>query len=91
MPHEVQLAYAIGVAEPVSIYVDCFGTEKISQDKISELVREIFPTKPHDIVEQLGLKSPIYRQTAQNGHFGNPVFPWEKTDKAEELKTKSGL
>ena len=88
---EVQLAYAIGVAEPVSVYVDCFGTEKIETEKISELIREVFPIKPQDIVEQLGLKTPIYRQTAQNGHFGNPDFPWEKTDKVEILKQKAGL
>ncbi len=88
---EVQLAYAIGIAEPVSIYVDCFGTEKIDQGKISELVRKNFPTKPHDILEQLDLRKPIYRATAQNGHFGNPDFSWEKTDKAELLKKEAGL
>jgi S-adenosylmethionine synthetase len=88
---EVQLAYAIGVAEPVSIYVDCFETEKIPSEKISEIVKEVFPTKPADIIKHLGLKNPIYRKTAQNGHFGNPDFPWEKTDKVEILKNKAGI
>ncbi len=85
---EVQLAYAIGVAEPVSILVDTFGTGKVSEQKISDAVRKIFPTKPHDIVEKLKLRRPIYRKTAAYGHFGrnDPDFTWEKTDKVEELK-----
>lgn len=88
---EVQLAYAIGIAEPVSIYIDCFGTEKIPTEKISELVKKHFPTKPHDILDCLKLKNPIYRATAQNGHFGKESFAWEKTDKAELLKKEAGL
>ena len=88
---EVQLAYAIGVAEPVSIYVDCFDTEKIPTEKIAELVRKHFPTKPADLIKQLDLRKPIFRKTAQNGHFGNPDFPWEKTDKADLLKKEAGI
>ena len=85
---EVQLAYAIGVAEPVSVLVDTFGTGKISESKISELVRKHFPLKPRDIIEQLKLKRPIYQKTAAYGHFGrnDPDFSWEKTDKVEVLK-----
>ena len=88
---EVQLAYAIGVAEPVSIYVDCFGTEVIPTDKISSLIKKHFPTKPNDILDQLGLRKPIYRATAENGHFGKSEFPWEKTDKAAVLKKEADL
>lgn len=90
---EVQLAYAIGVAEPVSINVDTFGTGKISEDKISELARKHFPIKPLDILEKLQLRRPIYYKTAAYGHFGrdDPDFTWEKTDKAEVLKQEAGL
>ena len=88
---EVQLAYAIGVAEPVSVFVDCFGTEKISKEKISELVRKHFPLKPAQIISAFGLKSPIYLKTAAYGHFGRPEFPWEKTDKAEILRKETGI
>ncbi|MEA3430481.1 MAG: methionine adenosyltransferase [Nanoarchaeota archaeon] len=90
---EVQLAYAIGVAEPVSINVDTFGTGKIPEDKISELVRKHFPTKPADILEQLNLRRPIYYKTAAYGHFGrnDPDFTWEKTDKVDVLKQDAGL
>ncbi|MBI4141081.1 methionine adenosyltransferase [Candidatus Woesearchaeota archaeon] len=85
---EVQIAYAIGIAEPVSVLVDTFGTGKISEAKISELVRKHFPLKPRDIIEQLKLKRPIYQKTAAYGHFGrnDPDFSWEKTDKVEVLK-----
>ncbi len=90
---EVQLAYAIGVAEPVSILVDTFGTGKISEDKISDLVKKNFPVKPRDILEQLKLKRPIYQKTAAYGHFGreDPDFCWEKTDKVDLLKKEAGL
>jgi len=90
---EIQLAYAIGVAEPVSINVDCFGTEKIKLQKISELVRDYFPLTPHEIITHLDLKRPIYKQTASYGHFGrnNPDFTWEKTDKASILCKEAGL
>ncbi len=89
---EVQLAYAIGVAEPVSILTYCFGTNRIPEDKISELVRKHFPVKPADIITMLQLRRPIYRKTAAFGHFGRnePEFTWEKTDKAELLKKEAG-
>lgn len=85
---EVQLSYAIGVAEPTGINVDCFGTNKIPEEKISELIRKHFPVKPADIIKQLNLRRPIYKKTAAYGHFGrnDPDFTWEKTDKVEELK-----
>ncbi|MBI4019302.1 MAG: methionine adenosyltransferase [Candidatus Aenigmarchaeota archaeon] len=88
---EIQIAYAIGVAEPVSVFVDCFGTEKISKEKISELVRKHFPLKPAQIISSFGLKTPIYLKTAAYGHFGRPEFPWEKTDKAEILRKETGI
>lgn len=85
---EVQIAYAIGIAEPVSVMVDTFGTEKIAPEKIIELIRENFKMKPADIIKTLNLLRPIYRKTAANGHFGRnePEFTWEKTDKAEILR-----
>ena len=90
---EVQLAYAIGVAEPVSLYVNTFGTNKIPEEKIIELVRENFDMKPSGIISQLDLKRPIYKKTAAYGHFGRnePEFSWEKTDKADALKQAAGL
>ncbi|MBI5148896.1 methionine adenosyltransferase [Candidatus Pacearchaeota archaeon] len=90
---EIQVAYAIGVAEPVSINIDCFGTNKVSIEKITELVRKHFPLKPADILHQLNLRRPIYLKTAAYGHFGrnDPDFTWEKTDKAEILKKEAGI
>jgi S-adenosylmethionine synthetase len=90
---EVQLAYAIGVADPVSVSVDTFDTGKIDQNKISELVRENFQLTPRGIIESLDLRRPIYRKTASYGHFGRnePEFSWEKTDKAAKLKEQAGL
>jgi S-adenosylmethionine synthetase len=90
---EIQLAYAIGVADPVSVSVDTFDTGKIDQDKISELIRENFQLTPRGIIESLDLRRPIYRKTASYGHFGRnePEFSWEKTDKAEKLKSQAGL
>ena len=90
---EVQLAYAIGVADPVSINVNTFGTHTISEQQISNLVREHFPLKPRGIIEHLQLKKPIFRQTAAYGHFGreNLGFRWENTDKADLLRTAAGL
>ena len=86
---EIQLAYAIGVPDPVSVSVDTFGAGKVDQDKISELVRENFQLTPRGIIESLDLRKPIYRKTASYGHFGRsePEFTWERTDKAEKLKT----
>ncbi len=85
---EVQLAYAIGVADPVSIMVDTFGSGKIGEKKLSELIREHFPLTPKGIIAHLDLRKPIYKKTAAYGHFGRnePTFSWEKTDKAEELR-----
>jgi S-adenosylmethionine synthetase len=85
---EVQLAYAIGVAEPVSVLVDTFGTGKISEEKIEQLVREHFKLTPKGIIESLKLRRPIYKKTAAYGHFGrkDPDFTWEATDKAAALK-----
>ena len=92
---EVQLAYAIGVAEPVSVSVSTEGTARIPEDKIAELVREYFPLKPKDIIKHLNLLQPIYKQTARHGHFGripgpNGEFSWEKTDMAEKLAKAAG-
>ncbi len=85
---EVQLAYAIGVAEPVSVMIDTFGTGKISDKKLVSIVRNVFPLKPQGIIEHLQLKRPIFKKTAAYGHFGRelPEFTWERTDKVEELK-----
>ncbi|MGI8315729.1 methionine adenosyltransferase [Halobacillus mangrovi] len=84
---EVQLAYAIGVAQPVSISINTFGTGKVSEEKLVEAVRDLFDLRPAGIIKMLDLRRPIYRQTAAYGHFGRTdvEFPWEKTDKAEEL------
>lgn len=85
---EVQLAYAIGVAEPVSIAIDKFGTGKVSEGQLVEAVRKHFDLRPAGIIKMLDLKQPIYKQTAAYGHFGRTdvLFPWEKLDKVEELK-----
>jgi len=90
---EIQLAYAIGVADPVSINIDCGGTNKIPIDKIEKLVREFFPLKPSDILDTLNLRRPIFYKTASYGHFGreDPDFTWEKTDKAALLRKEAGL
>ncbi|SEW07194.1 methionine adenosyltransferase [Ruminococcaceae bacterium KH2T8] len=90
---EVQLAYAIGVASPVSVMVDTFGTGKIADTKISEIVNEIFDLRPAAIIDTLDLRRPIYAKTAAYGHFGreDQGFPWEKTDKAEIIRQKAGI
>jgi S-adenosylmethionine synthetase len=90
---EVQLAYAIGVAEPVSVLIDTFGTAKVDEGKLSELVRTNFKLTPKGIIESLNLRRPIYRKTAAYGHFGRnePEFTWELTDKAETLRERAGL
>jgi len=90
---EIQLAYAIGVADPVSVAVDTFGTGKIEQEKISQLIRENFQLTPRGIIESLNLRRPIYRKTASYGHFGRnePEFSWEQTDKADKLRQQAGL
>jgi len=90
---EVQLAYAIGVAEPVSVLIDTFGTAKVDEKKISDLVRANFKLTPKGIIESLNLRRPIYRKTAAYGHFGRtePEFTWEATDKAAALREQAGL
>jgi len=91
---QVQLAYAIGVAEPVSVYVDCFGTAKIDEAKLSEIIRANFHLTPKGIIESLDLRRPIYKQTAAFGHFGRSDvdgFSWEKTNRAEKLRADAGL
>jgi S-adenosylmethionine synthetase len=90
---EVQVAYAIGVAEPVSVLVSTFGTGKVADSRISEIVREVFDLRPRAITEQLNLLRPIYLKTAAYGHFGRelPEFTWEKTDKASAIKAKAGV
>jgi S-adenosylmethionine synthetase len=103
---EIQLAYAIGVAEPVSVHVDTFGTSEVGEEEISEALREVFDFKPSAIIESLGLRRPIYTATAAYGHFGrtpeqveSPIpgvgvvthFPWERTDRVVDLRTALGL
>ncbi|HMK93493.1 MAG TPA: methionine adenosyltransferase, partial [Thermoleophilia bacterium] len=90
---EVQVAYAIGVAHPVSLMVDCQGTEKIATDTIEQLIREHFDLRPAAILRDLDLRRPIYQKTAAYGHFGRSDhdFTWERTDKAEALRAAAGL
>ncbi len=90
---EIQVSYAIGVAEPTSITVETFGTGKIDEEKIADLVREHFDLRPYGIVQMLDLMRPIYRKTAAYGHFGReePEFTWERTDKAAALKEAAGI
>ena len=85
---EIQLSYAIGVAQPTSVMVDTFGTGKISDEKLVEIIRKHFDLRPAGIIRMLDLRRPIYRQTAAYGHFGRNdlKLPWEATDKVEELK-----
>lgn len=90
---EVQLGYAIGVAEPVSVLVDTEGTSTVDEQIISDTVRKVFPLKPQSIIKHLNLLRPIYRETARHGHFGRelPQFTWEATDKADELARLAGV
>lgn len=90
---EVQVAYTIGRAEPVSIMVNTYGTGFIPSEKIAQLVKEFFSFKPSDMIRHLSLLRPVYKKTACYGHFGrqDPDFTWERTDKAEELKKAAGL
>ncbi|MBL8954551.1 MAG: methionine adenosyltransferase [Myxococcaceae bacterium] len=90
---EVQISYAIGVAEPVSVMVETFGTSKVSEEKIARAVREVFGLKPREIIEHLDLLRPIYQKTAAYGHFGRSEkeFSWERTDKKDELKDAVGV
>jgi S-adenosylmethionine synthetase len=90
---EAQLAYAIGVAEPVSVGVDTYGTGLVEEEKLVKLVREVFPLTPLGIIDYLELRRPVYKQTAAFGHFGRtePGFTWERTNKVEEIRLAAGL
>ncbi|HDR1224875.1 TPA: methionine adenosyltransferase [Pasteurella multocida] len=88
---EIQLSYAIGVADPTSIMVETFGTGKVANELLVALVREFFDLRPYGLIKMLDLIQPIYRETAAYGHFGREQFPWEKVDRAEELRTAAGL
>jgi S-adenosylmethionine synthetase len=90
---QVQLAYAIGVADPVSVLIETFETAKLDEDRIAALVREHFALTPKGIIETLDLRRPIYQQTAAFGHFGRsePEISWERTDKAAALRAAAGL
>ncbi|HWR23363.1 MAG TPA: methionine adenosyltransferase [Feifaniaceae bacterium] len=88
---EIQIAYAIGVAKPVSVLVDTQGTGRVSDEALSAAVQKVFDLRPEAIIRMLDLRRPIYRRTAAYGHFGDPVFPWEKEDKADALKAALGL
>lgn len=88
---ELQISYAIGVAEPTSIYVNTFGTEKIAHNQIIALIKQFFDLRPYGLIQMLDLIKPIYQQTATYGHFGRDIFPWESTDKAELLKAAANL
>ena len=87
---EVQLAYAIGVSEPVSVHVDTEGTGKVDDQRLCEVVREFFTLTPRGIIEYLDLRRPIYRRTAAGGHFGREGFSWEQTDRAKDLAKAVG-
>ena len=83
---EIQISYAIGIAEPVSVSVDTFGTGKISEARLEEIIRQVFDLRPYGLIEMLNLKRPIYFPTAAYGHFGREDFPWEQIDKADMLR-----
>ena len=88
---EIQLSYAIGVAEPTSIMIETFGTGKVANELLVNLVREFFDLRPYGLIKMLDLIQPIYRQTAAYGHFGREQFPWEKIDRAADLRVAAGL
>lgn len=88
---EIQFSYAIGVADPTSIYVQTFGTEKVPVEKIVEFVRELFDLRPYGLIKELDLLNPIYAATTNYGHFGREGFSWEKTDKVDQLRELAGL
>jgi S-adenosylmethionine synthetase len=88
---EVQLSYAIGIAQPISVLVDTEGTEKINPRLIEKIVRKLFPLTPKGIIDHLKLRRPIYTETARNGHFGNSKFTWEKTDMVNKLRKAAKL
>ncbi len=84
---EIQIAYAIGRAHPVGIYVETFGTEQVDPGQISDAIREVFDLRPLGIIEDLDLKRPMYAETAKNGHFGHAAFPWEQTNRVDALRS----
>jgi S-adenosylmethionine synthetase len=90
---EIQVSYAIGVAEPTSITVETFGTGKLSEERLEQIVRDVFDMRPKGLIAQLDLLKPIYLPTAAYGHFGRTEesFSWEKTDKVDELKAAAGI
>jgi S-adenosylmethionine synthetase len=90
---EIQIAYAIGVARPMSVHVNTFGTGKVAPEKIEEVIRKVFDLRPGAIIKNLGLRRPIYRQTAAYGHFGRSDLdlPWEKLDKVDQIKKEAGI
>ncbi|MEI7796922.1 MAG: methionine adenosyltransferase domain-containing protein, partial [Methylococcaceae bacterium] len=90
---EIQVSYAIGVAEPTSISVETFGTGKLEETRLVEIVRDVFDMRPKGLIAQLGLLKPIYQPTAAYGHFGrnDDTFSWEKTDKIDALKSAAGI
>ncbi len=90
---ELQVAYCIGIAQPVSLNIDCHGTNVVSEEKIIEAVKNLFDLRPAKIIDHLNLRRPIYRQTAVYGHFGRdePDFTWEKTDQIDALRSEVGL
>jgi len=87
---QVQIAYAIGVAEPVSVMVDTFGTSSVPDEHLNTCVRELFPLRPKQLIDHLDLLRPIYKQTATYGHFGRDDLPWEKTDMVDKIKVRLG-
>lgn len=88
---EIQVSYAIGVAKPTSVMVETFGTGKIANEKLTQLIGEFFDLRPYGLIQMLDLLHPIYKETAVYGHFGRESFPWEKTDKAAQLREAAGL
>ena len=88
---EIQLAYSIGVAEPVSLSINTFGTGKLSDEELMNGARQVFDLKPMEIINSLKLKAPIYSKLASYGHFGREGFPWEMTDKTDQLKQQFGM
>ena len=90
---QIQISYAIGIAQPTSIAIDTFGTGKVDEEKLIEIVRSHFDLRPKGIIQMLDLQRPIYSKTAAYGHFGReePEFTWERTDKAAQLRAAAGL
>ncbi|MEE9176869.1 MAG: methionine adenosyltransferase domain-containing protein, partial [Acidimicrobiia bacterium] len=88
---EIQLAYAIGQAQPFSVHVETFGTEKIDPEKIESIVEEVYDFRPASIISSLGLTQPVFSATSAYGHFGRPEFSWEKLDRVDDIRMAAGL